>query len=99
VKLRPADIGPTPDVFARPKVPQFTGVWWSLVSPQGMYSVATDSTATELGLGSMQPVSLEFSSERLDGLADRGGRGTAVFSARGNRQPDLARPDSNPRRP
>jgi tellurite resistance protein TehA-like permease len=44
----------------RPEVLQFTGVWWSLVFPLGMYSVATDATAAELGLRSMQTVSLVF---------------------------------------
>jgi tellurite resistance protein TehA-like permease len=44
----------------RPDVLQFSGVWWSLDFPLGMYSVATESTATELGVRSMQTVSLVF---------------------------------------
>ena len=47
-------------ISRRPEVLQLTGVWWSLVFPLGMYSVATDATAAELGLRSTQTVSLVF---------------------------------------
>lgn len=39
---------------------QFAGVWWAVVFPLGMYSVATDATAAELGVASLQTVSLVF---------------------------------------
>lgn len=44
----------------RPGVLRFTGVWWAVVFPLGMYSVATDVTAAELGTASMRTVSLMF---------------------------------------
>lgn len=44
----------------RPEVLQFAGVWWALVFPLGMYSVATDAMAAELHLRSMQTISLVF---------------------------------------
>jgi tellurite resistance protein TehA-like permease len=44
----------------RPDVLQFTGAWWSLVFPLGMYSVATDAMAAEAGVRSMQTISLVF---------------------------------------
>jgi tellurite resistance protein TehA-like permease len=47
-------------ITRRPEVLQFSGVWWSLVFPLGMYSVATYATATELGVRSMLTVSLVF---------------------------------------
>jgi tellurite resistance protein TehA-like permease len=47
-------------ISRRPEVLQFSGVWWSLVFPLGMYSVATDATAAELGLRLMQTISLVF---------------------------------------
>jgi tellurite resistance protein TehA-like permease len=47
-------------VNQRPGVLRFTGVWWAVVFPLGMYSVATDATAAELGMASMQTVSLVF---------------------------------------
>jgi tellurite resistance protein TehA-like permease len=47
-------------ISRRPEVLQFTGVWWSLVFPLGMYSVATGAAAAELGLRSMQTISLVF---------------------------------------
>ncbi|MGH3563361.1 MAG: tellurite resistance/C4-dicarboxylate transporter family protein [Mycobacterium sp.] len=47
-------------VNQRPGILQFAGVWWSLVFPLGMYSVATDATAAELGVRSLQTVSLVF---------------------------------------
>ncbi|MBO0864734.1 MAG: tellurite resistance/C4-dicarboxylate transporter family protein [Mycobacterium sp.] len=47
-------------ISRRPEVLQFTGVWWSLVFPLGMYSVATDATAAELGIPAMQTISLVF---------------------------------------
>lgn len=47
-------------VNQRPGVLRFAGVWWAVVFPLGMYSVATDATAAELGAASMQTVSLVF---------------------------------------
>ncbi len=47
-------------VNRRPGVLRFTGVWWAVVFPLGMYSVATDAMAAELGARSMQTVSLVF---------------------------------------
>jgi len=37
-----------------------TGAWWSLVFPIGMYSVATDDMAVELGARCLQTISLVF---------------------------------------
>ena len=39
---------------------QFTGAWWSMVFPLGMYSAATDGMAVALGARSMHTVSLVF---------------------------------------
>jgi tellurite resistance protein TehA-like permease len=47
-------------ITQRPDVLQFTGAWWSLVFPLGMYSVATHAMSAELGARSMQTVSLVF---------------------------------------
>ncbi|MEO8815319.1 MAG: tellurite resistance/C4-dicarboxylate transporter family protein [Mycobacterium sp.] len=47
-------------VHRRPGMLKFDGVWWAVVFPLGMYSVATDAMAAELGMGSMQTVSLVF---------------------------------------
>ncbi|MBS9532480.1 tellurite resistance/C4-dicarboxylate transporter family protein [Mycobacterium sp. M1] len=47
-------------VNQRPAVLQYTGVWWALVFPLGMYSVATDAMAAEVGRPSMGTVSLVF---------------------------------------
>lgn len=47
-------------VNVRPGILQFAGVWWALVFPLGMYSVATHATGTELEATSMQTVSLVF---------------------------------------
>ncbi len=47
-------------ISQRPKLLQFSGVWWTLVFPLGMYSVATFASALELNLRSMQTVSLVF---------------------------------------
>jgi tellurite resistance protein TehA-like permease len=47
-------------ITQRPDVLQFTGAWWSLVFPLGMYSVATHAMAAEVGARSMQTVSLVF---------------------------------------
>lgn len=47
-------------ISRRPEVLQFTGVWWSLVFPLGMYSAATHAMADELGVRAMQTVSLVF---------------------------------------
>lgn len=44
----------------RPALLQFRGVWWALVFPLGMYSVATYFMAAEVGLRSMQTLSLMF---------------------------------------
>jgi tellurite resistance protein TehA-like permease len=47
-------------ITQRPDVLQFTGAWWSLVFPLGMYSAATDAMAFELGVRSMHTISLVF---------------------------------------
>jgi tellurite resistance protein TehA-like permease len=47
-------------ITQRPEVLQFTGAWWSLVFPLGMYSAATEAMVAELGAGSMQTISLVF---------------------------------------
>jgi tellurite resistance protein TehA-like permease len=47
-------------ISQRPEALRFGGVWWTLVFPLGMYSVATDAMAGELHLRSMQTVSLVF---------------------------------------
>lgn len=47
-------------VNERPGVLRFAGVWWSLVFPLGMYSVATDASAAELVVRSLQTISLVF---------------------------------------
>jgi tellurite resistance protein TehA-like permease len=47
-------------ISQRPEALQFTGVWWSLVFPLGMYSAASHAMAAELGLPSMETVSLVF---------------------------------------
>jgi tellurite resistance protein TehA-like permease len=44
----------------RPAMLRFAGVWWALVFPLGMYSVATDAMAAELGRRSLSTVSLVF---------------------------------------
>lgn len=43
-----------------PEVLKFAGVWWALVFPLGMYSAASYAMAAELGLRSLQTVSLMF---------------------------------------
>jgi tellurite resistance protein TehA-like permease len=47
-------------ITQRPDVLQFTGAWWSLVFPLGMYSVATDAMAVELNVPAMHTISLVF---------------------------------------
>jgi tellurite resistance protein TehA-like permease len=47
-------------ISRRPAVLQFAGVWWAMVFPLGMYSAATYAMAGELGLRSLQTVSLVF---------------------------------------
>lgn len=47
-------------VGRRPAMLQFHGVWWALVFPLGMYSVAAGFMAAEVGLPAMQTVSLVF---------------------------------------
>lgn len=47
-------------ITQRPDALQLTGAWWSLVFPLGMYSVATDAMAAEVGVRSMQTISLVF---------------------------------------
>ena len=39
---------------------RFAGVWWAVVFPLGMYSVASHATATELSRPSLLTVSLVF---------------------------------------
>jgi tellurite resistance protein TehA-like permease len=47
-------------ITQRPDVLQFTGAWWSMVFPLGMYSAATDAMAAETGVRSMHTISLVF---------------------------------------
>jgi tellurite resistance protein TehA-like permease len=47
-------------ISQRPAVLRFAGVWWALVFPLGMYSAATYAMAIEIGLRSLQAVSLVF---------------------------------------
>jgi tellurite resistance protein TehA-like permease len=47
-------------ITQRPDVLQFTGAWWSMVFPLGMYSAATDAVAAETGVRSMHTISLVF---------------------------------------
>ncbi|HEU4362671.1 MAG TPA: tellurite resistance/C4-dicarboxylate transporter family protein [Mycobacterium sp.] len=47
-------------VNRRPGILRFTGVWWAVVFPLGMYAVATDASARQLGATSLQTVSLVF---------------------------------------
>ncbi len=47
-------------ITQRPEVLQFTGAWWSLVFPLGMYSAATSAMAIELRADAMRTVSLVF---------------------------------------
>lgn len=53
-------------ISRRPAVLQFAGVWWAMVFPLGMYSAATYAMSVELGVRSLQTVSLVFF---WDGLA------------------------------
>ncbi|KZS59677.1 MAG: tellurite resistance/C4-dicarboxylate transporter family protein [Mycobacterium pseudokansasii] len=43
-----------------PEALRFAGVWWAFVFPLGMYSVATEAMAAELGRRSLSTVSLVF---------------------------------------
>lgn len=47
-------------VHQRPGILRFAGVWWAVVFPLGMYSVATDATARQLEVPALQTVSLVF---------------------------------------
>lgn len=47
-------------VEQRPRLLRFTGAWWTLVFPLGMYSVATYLVAGETQVRSLQTVSLIF---------------------------------------
>lgn len=47
-------------VNQRPGILRFAGVWWAVVFPLGMYSVATDATARQLDITALQTVSLVF---------------------------------------
>jgi tellurite resistance protein TehA-like permease len=47
-------------VNARPGALQFTGVWWAMVFPLGMYSSATFAMARETGVAAFGTVSLVF---------------------------------------
>ena len=66
-------------ITQRPDVLQFTGAWWSLVFPLGMYSVATEAMARR---GEYAVAAYDFAGFLLGclrGLADcRGRRADAV---------------------
>ncbi|WP_269455230.1 hypothetical protein [Mycobacterium scrofulaceum] len=47
-------------VEQRPKLLRFTGAWWTLVFPLGMYSVATNMIASDTEWRSLQTVALVF---------------------------------------
>jgi tellurite resistance protein TehA-like permease len=47
-------------VIGRPGALQFTGVWWAMVFPLGMYSSATFAMARETGVAAIATVSLVF---------------------------------------
>lgn len=47
-------------VEQRPKLLRFTGAWWTLVFPLGMYSVATNMLASDIHVRSLQTVALVF---------------------------------------
>lgn len=47
-------------IHNRPGMLQFRGVWWALVFPLGMYSVASQAMAIELDLPALDTVSLVF---------------------------------------
>ena len=47
-------------VHLRPNILRFAGVWWALVFPLGMYSVATAATAALLDAPALRTVSLVF---------------------------------------
>lgn len=47
-------------VEQRPRLLQFTGAWWTLVFPLGMYSAATYMIASEIHVRSLQTVALVF---------------------------------------
>ncbi|MCV7314364.1 tellurite resistance/C4-dicarboxylate transporter family protein [Mycolicibacillus parakoreensis] len=47
-------------IHNRPGMLQFRGVWWALVFPLGMYSVASQAMAVELTMPALDTVSLVF---------------------------------------
>ncbi|HTM83864.1 MAG TPA: C4-dicarboxylate ABC transporter, partial [Mycobacterium sp.] len=47
-------------IHLRPGLLQFRGVWWALVFPLGMYAVASDAMADQLGAPGLETVSLVF---------------------------------------
>lgn len=47
-------------ISRRPEMLHFAGVWWALVFPLGMYSVASYAMAAEIGQPSLRTVSLVF---------------------------------------
>lgn len=47
-------------VEQRPRLLRFTGSWWTLVFPLGMYSVATQLMASEIHVRALQTVALVF---------------------------------------
>jgi tellurite resistance protein TehA-like permease len=47
-------------ISRRPDMLHFTGVWWALVFPLGMYSAASYTMAAEIGQRSLITVSLVF---------------------------------------
>lgn len=47
-------------VEQRPRLKGFTGAWWTLVFPRGMYSAATSAVASDIHARALQTVALVF---------------------------------------